>query len=110
MVDILERLHAIVWGAPALILIIFIGICVCVKTGFCQLTLFPDALRRFGSSICAASSGGRTSGYRALCTALAATVGTGNIAGVAGAICLGGPGALFWIKAIVESGMVDQCT
>ena len=97
MVDILERLHAIVWGAPALILIIFIGICVCVKTGFCQLTLFPDALRRFRSSICSDSDGGGTSGYRALCTALAATVGTGNIAGVAGAICLGGPGAIFWM-------------
>ena len=97
MVEILEQLHAIVWGAPALILIIFVGICVCLKTGFCQITLFPDALRRFRSSVCTASGGGGTSGYRALCTALAATVGTGNIAGVAGAICLGGPGAIFWM-------------
>ena len=97
MAGILECLHGVVWGAPVLVLIVSVGICVCLKTGFCQITLFPHALRRFWGSFRAASNDKQASAYRALCTALAATVGTGNIAGVAGAICLGGPGAIFWM-------------
>lgn len=97
MEEILGRIHGLVWGIPTLLLIILVSILLGVKTGFCQVTLFPAALRRFGASIREDKGQAHPSGYSALCTALAATVGTGNIAGVAGAICLGGPGAVFWM-------------
>lgn len=98
---ILETVNQMVWGAPALILILAVGVYLTVRTGFSQLRLFPRALGRFFSQ-CKDSG----SGYRALCTALAATVGTGNLAGVAGAIALGGPGAIFWMWICGILGMV----
>ena len=97
MEEILGRIHGLVWGIPTLLLIILVSILLGVKTGFCQVTLFSAALRHFCASIRDEKGQTRSSGYSALCTALAATVGTGNIAGVAGAICLGGPGAVFWM-------------
>lgn len=97
----LEEVNHFVWGIPALLLILAIGVYLSVGSKFAQLRLFPLALRRFVTQV--KSSG---SGYRALCTALAATVGTGNLAGVAGAIALGGPGAVFWMWICGILGMV----
>lgn len=106
MTEMLESIHVAVWGAPALILIICAGLIICWKTGFCQITFLPAAFRRFFRELKMQSGASSdTSGYRALCTALAATVGTGNIAGVAGAICLGGPGAVFWMWICGVLGM-----
>ena len=105
MAEILEWIYGAVWGVPALIMIVGVGICICVKTNFCQITMFPDALRNFCKSLHKTAQDGEVSGYRALCTALAATVGTGNVAGVAGAICLGGPGAVFWMWVCGVLGM-----
>lgn len=105
MAEILEWIYGAVWGVPAFIMIISVGVCICIKTNFCQITMFPNALRKFFNSLQKKSQDGETSGYRALCTALAATVGTGNIAGVAGAICLGGPGAVFWMWICGVLGM-----
>lgn len=96
----LERINAFLWGVPVLGLILGTGIWLTWITGFVQVRLFPLAcrnfLRRFRD---------RDSGFRALCTALAATVGTGNIAGVAGAIAIGGPGAVFWMWISAFFGM-----
>ena len=98
MWEILEKANGIVWGAPALIAIIGVGLFLCVRTGFVQITLLPQALKRFWGMIQRPTrETDGVSSMQALCTALAATVGTGNLVGVAGAICLGGPGAVFWM-------------
>ena len=98
MAKILESIHGFVWGAPALILIIGVGIYLTARTDFVQLRLFPRAIRVFLRMFAGRKGKGEeTSSFQALCTALAATVGTGNLVGVAGAICLGGPGAIFWM-------------
>ena len=107
MTEILKFINRTVWGAPALILILGVGIYLSVRTGFAQLSLFPRALRWFSSRFQKKNTEpGTVSPFQALCTALAATVGTGNLAGVAGAIALGGPGAIFWMWICGILGMV----
>ncbi|MBQ6839591.1 MAG: sodium:alanine symporter family protein [Oscillospiraceae bacterium] len=108
MTKVLEAVNGIVWGLPVLIGIIGVGIYLTLRTRFAQVTLFPRALSTFcGQFLGKKQLGGRSS-FRALCTALAATVGTGNIAGVAGAIALGGPGAVFWMWICAFLGMVTK--
>ncbi len=107
MSEILQVIYNAVWGAPALILILGVGIWLSWRTGFAQLRLLPRAVRRFFSRLFnGADSSGGVSSFQALCTALAATVGTGNLAGVAGAISIGGPGAIFWMWVCGIFGMV----
>ena len=96
----LERINAFLWGVPVLGLILGTGIWLTGLTGCVQVRLFPSACRAFLRRL-----RDRDSGFRALCTALAATVGTGNIAGVAGAIAIGGPGAVFWMWVSAFFGM-----
>lgn len=109
MTKILSWLNAIVWGAPALVLIIGVGLYLSFQLGFPQITLLPRALRDFGSKLRPRKKEREgTSSFQALCTALAATVGTGNLVGVAGAICLGGPGAIFWMWVCGLLGMVTK--
>lgn len=108
MVQILERINGFVWGVPALVLILGVGIYLTVRTGFAQIRLFPKALKAFGSQFARKKGNDGLSGYRALCTALAATVGTGNLAGVAGAIAIGGPGSVFWMWVCGILGMVTK--
>lgn len=108
MIDIVERLNKVVWGIPLLLLIVFVGLHLSVQTGFVQLRWFPKAVRVFFSKFRQRGNADGTSSYRALCTALAATVGTGNIAGVAGAISIGGPGAIFWMWVCALLGMVTK--
>lgn len=103
MTNILDRLYELLWGTPMLVLMIGVGIWLTVCTRCVQVRLFPQAIRRFLSR--SPAGDGRVSPFRALCTALAATVGTGNIIGVAGAICLGGPGAVFWMLVFAFFGM-----
>ena len=104
-------LNSLVWGAPALVLILGVGLYLSFRLGFAQLTLFPEALRRFaGQLFPGRNSTNDRSSFRALCTALAATVGTGNLVGVAGAICLGGPGAVFWMWLCGILGMITKYT
>ena len=93
----LEVLNHIVWGAPALVLILGVGIYLTIATGFAQFCLFPRAIRSFFSRLTSRRGDKGVSTIQALCTALAATVGTGNLVGVAGAISLGGPGSIFWM-------------
>lgn len=108
MIEMLERVNAFVWGLPALILILGVGICLTIRTRCAQLRLLPRALLSFLRPVFAGSDHIDRSKNRALCTALAATVGTGNLAGVAGAIALGGPGAVFWMWICAYFGMVTK--
>ena len=93
----LEVLNHVVWGVPALVLILGVGFFLTLRTGLAQFRLFPMAVRHFFSRLAGGKKNGEVSPMQALCTALAATVGTGNLVGVAGAICLGGPGSIFWM-------------
>ena len=106
MLKWLEWVNGFVWGIPALFLILSVGLYLSFRTGFAQLRLFPQAVRLFVHKLKTPASGKGVSSYQSLCAALAATVGTGNIAGVAGALALGGPGALFWMLMAAVVGMV----
>lgn len=105
----IETLNRIVWGAPALVMIVGVGIVLTIRTRGAQFKLFPLALKNFVEKL--SGKGHKTEGvssFQALCTALAATVGTGNIAGVAGAIALGGPGTIFWMWVSAIFGMITK--
>ena len=105
--DLLNRIYNTVWGVPTLVLILSAGLYLSVRTGFSQLRLLPKALRLFASRLSGRKAEGEgVSSFQALCTALAATVGTGNLAGVAGAIAIGGPGTVFWMWLCGIFGMV----
>lgn len=107
MKAVLDVLNRILWGTPSLALILCVGILLSVRSGFSQFRLLPKAWRHFQNSFHQKKDTARgISGYKALCTALSATVGTGNIAGVAGAIALGGPGVIFWMWICAFLGMV----
>lgn len=105
--DFLQLIYHWVWGVPTLVLILAIGLYLSLRTGFSQLRLLPAALRLFFSRLTGNQPAGEgVSSFQALCAALAATVGTGNLAGVAGAIAIGGPGAIFWMWLCGVLGMV----
>ncbi len=108
MTRILDMLNELVWGAPALVLILGVGLFLSFRTRFAQFTLFGRALRLFVSRLRKTPEDGGVSPFQALCTALAATVGTGNLVGVAGAIALGGPGSIFWMWVCALLGMVTK--
>lgn len=109
MAKVLELVNSIVWGAPALVLILGVGLYLSLRTGFSQITLFPRALKSFLAKLRGNNAhDGTVSPFQALCTALAATVGTGNLAGVAGAIAIGGPGAVFWMWICALLGMATK--
>lgn len=109
MSKVLSAVNALVWGVPALAAIIGVGIYLSVCTGFAQITLFPQAMKRFLSAFFAKNRDKYgVSSYQALCTALGATVGTGNLIGVAGAICIGGPGSIFWMWVCGLLGMATK--
>ena len=93
-----QAVNQFIWGVPAMVCIIGVGLLLSVRTGFLQIRKFPYAIkttigRMFRKKD---ASDGAMTPFQAVCTALAGTVGTGNIAGVAGAIAIGGPGAVFW--------------
>ena len=105
----IKRINSIVWGVPTLLLIIGVGFVLTVITRFAQFRLLPKALGSFLGRNQKTNSKGGESPFRALCTALAATVGTGNLAGIAGAIAIGGPGSVFWIWIGGILGMITKC-
>jgi len=109
MSEILKLLNGIVWGVPALALILGVGLFLSLRTRWIQIKLLPRSVKLFFSRLGkGAFCDGTVSPFQALCTALAATVGTGNIAGVAGAIAIGGPGAIFWMWISALFGMVTK--
>ena len=107
-------INGMVWGWPALILLAFVGILMTLLTKFFQLTHFKHWIKHtigaiFGDRHVTKHTGDKSiSQFQSLCTALAATVGTGNIVGVAGAIAVGGPGAVFWMWLIAFFGMMTN--
>ena len=105
MIQLLDAINRFVWGIPALILILAVGILLTIRTRCVQIRFFPAAVRAFFRK---SNKSEGISPYRALCTALAATVGTGNLAGVAGAIAIGGPGAVFWMWVCGLLGMATK--
>ena len=101
-----------IWGVPAMICIIGVGLLLSVRTGFIQIRKFPYAMKvTIGRMLRKKdATDGAMTPFQAVCTALAATVGTGNIAGVAGAIAIGGPGAVFWMWISAILGMCTKFT
>lgn len=108
MEQMISAINQVVWGVPALIMILGTGLKLSFATDFAQLRLFPGAVKAFFQRLRSPKGETGVSPYQALCTALAATVGTGNIAGVAGAIALGGPGSIFWMWVCAVFGMVTK--
>lgn len=106
LADVLNRIDSIVWGPWLLILLVGTGVFLSCRLGFLQVMKLPRALKLI---FFARNKGdGDIDSFKALCTALAATVGTGNIVGVATAIKLGGPGALFWMWLAAFFGMATK--
>lgn len=103
--DSIHLLNRVVWGFPALVLILGVGLTYTLRTRFLQARYLGRSLKAVGQTLRRPPDSG-VSPFQAVCTALAATVGTGNIAGVAGAIALGGPGAVFWMWISAFLGMV----
>lgn len=106
MVDFLNAFDSFVWGPPLMILLIGTGIMLTLRLGLLQVTKLPMALKLIFSA--RSNGSGDVSSFQALCTALAATVGTGNIVGVATAVKAGGPGALFWMWIAAFFGMATK--
>ncbi len=102
-------LNNFIWGVPAMVCIIGVGLYLSCRTGFIQLRKLGYALKNTLGKVFSknAAAQGTITPFQAVCTALAATVGTGNIAGVAGAIAIGGPGAVFWMWI---SALLGMCT
>ncbi|MBO4819762.1 MAG: alanine:cation symporter family protein [Firmicutes bacterium] len=109
-----DAVNGVVWGWPALILLGFVGIVMTCMTGFFQISHFGHWMKNtigaiFSDKHVTGHTKDRTiSQFQSLCTALAATVGTGNIVGVSGAIAAGGPGAVFWMWLIAFFGMMTN--
>ena len=97
------------WGVPAMVCILGVGLYLSLRTRFLQIRKFPLAIRSTLGRMFQKKTAqdGAMTPFQAVCTALAATVGTGNIAGVAGAIAIGGPGAVFWMWI---SALLGMCT
>lgn len=106
--DIIDKVDGWVWGWPLIILILLAGIWLSIRTGFVQLFHLGKALKFMVKN--EDSDEGEVTSFGALCTALSATIGTGNIVGVATAICLGGRGALFWMLVAAAFGMATKYT
>ncbi|PSL25995.1 AGCS family alanine or glycine:cation symporter [Planomicrobium soli] len=105
---ILGSISSFVWGPPLLILLVGTGIYLTVRIGLLQIRLLPYALKLVFTKNQDKTSQGDISHFQALSTALAATVGTGNIVGVATAVILGGPGAVFWMWFSAFFGMATK--
>ena len=113
MLSTIETINQVVndfiWGVPAMVCIIGVGFYLSCRTGFLQIRKFSYAIQTTIGRVFRKrnASDGALTPFQAVCTALAATVGTGNIAGVAGAIAIGGPGAVFWMWV---SAVLGMCT
>ena len=111
MVDIIttinDALNGFIWGVPAMACIIGVGLHLAIRTGFLQIRKFGYTMKNTLGKLFqkTTAADGALTPFQAVCTALSATVGTGNIAGVAGALAIGGPGAVFWMWISALLGM-----
>ncbi|MGA0022923.1 MAG: alanine:cation symporter family protein, partial [Vulcanococcus sp.] len=108
MKDLLDQINGVVWGPITLWLIGLTGLYLLVGLRFMPLRRIGFAVRQTLFSIRHSGGEGDVSAFQSLMTALAATIGTGNVAGVAGAIGVGGPGAVFWMWLIALVGMATK--
>ncbi len=104
--ELLVKIDDIVWGLPLIILILAVGAWLTIRTGLLQVRHLGKALKFMVKN--EEDGVGEVSSFGALCTALSATIGTGNIVGVATAIAAGGPGALFWMLFAAFLGMATK--
>ncbi len=104
--EILKAIDGFVWGVPLMVLILCGGLLLTTRLGLLQMRKLPLALKFMVKN--EEGGAGEVSSFGALCTALSATIGTGNIVGVATAICAGGPGALFWMEIAAFLGMATK--
>lgn len=104
--DLINRLDGIVWGLPLIVIIMTIGIYLTIRLKLLQVIHLPRALKYMVLN--EEGGTGEVTSFAALCTALSATIGTGNIVGVATAIVAGGPGALFWMWLAAFFGMATK--
>ena len=100
---VITTIDDFVWGVPLMVLLLFGGILLTVRLGGLQFRQLPRALRYMVKNEKGGS--GEVTSFGALCTALSATIGTGNIVGVATAVVVGGPGAMFWMWLAALFGM-----
>jgi len=113
MIEIIREVNSsvnnFIWGVPAMVCIIGVGLLLTFRTRCVQIRLFGKAMKNTVGKIFEKRdvTDGAISPFQAVCTALAGTVGTGNIAGVAGAVAIGGPGAVFWMWC---SAFLGMCT
>ena len=109
IIDINSAINGVVWGLPMMVLILGVGVYLSVRTGFIQFRHFGHIMKNTAGKAFEKSEKkeGAVSPFKAMCTALAASIGTGNIAGVSGAIAIGGPGAVFWMWM---SALLGMCT
>ena len=109
IIQINQALNTFIWGIPAMVAIIGVGLLLTIRTRFLQVRKFSDAMKNTIGKVFDRKKAqkGSISPFQAVCTALAGTVGTGNIAGVAGAVAIGGPGAVFWMWC---SAFLGMCT
>ena len=107
--NINSAINGVVWGLPMMILILGVGVYLSVRTGFIQFRHFGHIMKNTAGKAFEKTEKkeGAVSPFKAMCTALAASIGTGNIAGVSGAIAIGGPGAVFWMWM---SALLGMCT
>lgn len=107
--DINKVINGFVWGLPMMVLILGVGIYLSIRCGFPQFRHFVHIMKNtLGKAFeKTEKKEGAVSPFKAMCTALAASIGTGNIAGVSGAIAIGGPGAVFWMWV---SALLGMCT
>lgn len=108
MASIIEKINEFLWGLPLIVLILGCGIFLTIKLKGIQIKKLGLALKYMVKN--EKSGDGDISSFGALCTALSATIGTGNIVGVATAIAIGGPGALFWMEIAAIFGMATKYT
>lgn len=104
--DLLVTVDDLVWGVPLMVLIIAGGVLLTARLRLLQVRKLPLALKWMFQN--EEDGDGEISSFAALCTALSATIGTGNIVGVATAVCAGGPGALFWMIVAAFFGMATK--
>ena len=104
--NILVNIDNFVWGVPLMVLILTGGILLTIRLGILQIRKLPLALKWMVKN--EEEAEGEISSFSALCTALSATIGTGNIVGVATAVGTGGPGALFWMIVAAFFGMATK--
>ena len=104
---LLKRIDDLVWGVPLIALILLVGVFMTIRLRGLQVRHLPLAVRNLITNEKAQESGEVTP-FASLCTALSATIGTGNIVGVATALVAGGPGALFWMVAAAIVGTATK--